>query len=112
MSSNEIKAKIEIINNAIENHKKYIEDDKKTNKNIILLIIMFSIILVISNTVIDKSISFLDVVSISLFVASSYDFMQSMVIRNLDNKSKLEELELGLKYYKNILNNKNNINQE
>ena len=107
MTKEEIKLKIELIEENIKFHKEYIEFDKKTNKIMIILMVLFFIILLISNTLIDKNIGFLDVFSISLFTATSYNFTQKALKTNLDNKFKLEKLELDLKFYKTMLNDEN-----
>ena len=107
MTKEELQSKIELIEENIKFHKEFIEFDKKTNKSMIILMVLFFIILLISNTLIDKNIGFLDVFSISLFTATSYNFVQKMLEKNLDNKFKLEKLELDLKYYKHMLNDEN-----
>lgn len=104
MTKEEIKLKIELIEENIKFHKEFMDFDKKTNKSMTILMVLFFIILVIGNTVIDRNISFLDVFSISLFTATSYNFIQKTLEKNLDNKFKLEKLELDLKYYKAMLN--------
>lgn len=107
MTKEELQSKIELIEENIKFHKEFIEFDKKTNKSMIILMVLFFIILLISNTLIDKNIGFLDVFSISLFTTTSYNFIQRMFEKQLDNKFKLEKLELDLKYYKHMLNNEN-----
>ena len=104
MTKEEIKLKIELIEENIKFHKEFMDFDKKTNKSMTILMVLFFIILVIGNTVIGRNISFLDVFSISLFTATSYNFIQKTLEKNLDNKFKLEKLELDLKYYKHMLN--------
>ena len=104
MTKEELQSKIELIEENIKFHKEFIDFDKKTNKSMIILMVLFFIILLISNTLIDKNIGFLDVFSISLFTATSYNFTQKALKTNLDNKFKLEKLELDLKYYKAMLN--------
>ena len=104
MTKEELQSKIELIEENIKFHKEFMEFDKKTNKIMIILTVLFFIILLLSNTLIDKNIGFLDVFSISLFTATSYNFVQKMLEKNLDNKFKLEKLELDLKYYKAMLN--------
>ena len=104
MTKEELQSKIELIEENIKFHKEFMEFDKKTNKSMIILMVLFFIILLLSNTLIDKNIGFLDVFSISLFTATSYNFVQKMLEKNLDNKFKLEKLELDLKYYKAMLN--------
>ena len=107
MTKEEIKLKIELIEENIKFHKEFMDFDKKTNKSMTILMVLFFIILVIGNTVIGRNISFLDVFSISLFTATSYNFIQKTLEKNLDNKFKLEKLENELNYYKAMLNNKN-----
>ena len=107
MTKEELQSKIELIEENIKFHKEFIDFDKKTNKSMIILMVLFFIILLISNTLIDKNIGFLDVFSISLFTTTSYNFIQRMFEKQLDNKFKLEKLELDLKYYKHMLNNEN-----
>ena len=104
MTKEEIKLKIESIEENIKFHKEFMDFDKKTNKRMIFLMSLFFIVLLLSNTLIDRNINFLDVFSISLFTATSYNFVQKMLEKNLDNKFKLEKLELDLKYYKAMLN--------
>lgn len=104
MTKEEIKLKIELIEENIKFHKEFMDFDKKTNKSMTILMVLFFIILVIGNTVIDRNISFLDVFSISLFTATSYNFIQKTLEKNLDNKFKLEKLENELNYYKAMLN--------
>lgn len=106
MTKEEIKLKIELIEENIKFHKEFMDFDKKTNKSMTILMVLFFIILVIGNTVIDRNISFLDVFSISLFTATSYNFIQKTLEKNLDNKFKLEKLENELNYYKAMLNEK------
>ena len=107
MTKEELQSKIELIEENIKFHKEFIDFDKKTNKSMIILMVLFFIILLISNTLIDKNIGFLDVFSISLFTATSYNFTQNALKKNLDNKFKLEKLELDLKFYKTMLNDEN-----
>ena len=104
MTKEEIKLKIELIEENIKFHKEFMDVDKKTNKSMTILTVLFFIILVIGNTVIGRNISFLDVFSISLFTATSYNFIQKTLEKNLDNKFKLEKLENELNYYKAMLN--------
>ena len=104
MTKEEIKLKIELIEENIKFHKEFIDFDKKTNKRMICLMVLFFIILLIGNTIIDRDINFLDVFSISLFTSTSYNFIQRVIEKELDNKFKLEKLELDLKYYKAMLN--------
>ena len=104
MTKEEIKLKIELIEENIKFHKEFMDFDKKTNKSMTILMVLFFIILVIGNTVIGRNISFLDVFSISLFTATSYNFIQKTLEKNLDNKFKLEKLENELNYYKAMLN--------
>ena len=106
-SREELQSKIELIEENIKFHKEFIEFDKKTNKSMTILMVLFFIILLLSNTLIDKNIGFLDVFSISLFTATSYNFIQKTLEKNLDNKFKLEKLELDLKIYKTMLNDEN-----
>ena len=89
MTKEELQSKIELIEENIKFHKEFMEFDKKTNKSMIILMVLFFIILLISNTLIDKNIGFLDVFSISLFTTTSYNFVQKMLEKNLDNKFKL-----------------------
>ena len=107
MTKEEIKLKIELIEENIKFHKEFMDFDKKTNKSMIILMVLFFIILLISNTLIDRNINFLDVFSISLFTITSYNFIQKTLEKNLDNKFKLEKLENELNYYKAMLNNEN-----
>ena len=107
MTKEELQSKIELIEENIKFHKEFMEFDKKTNKSMIILMVLFFIILLISNTLIDKNIGFLDVFSISLFTTTSYNFIHRIFEKQLDNKCKLEKLELDLKYYKHMLNNEN-----
>ena len=94
MTKEELQSKIELIEENIKFHKEFIDFDKKTNKSMIILMVLFFIILLISNTLIDKNIGFLDVFSISLFTTTSYNFIH-------------RKLEIDLKYYKHMLNNEN-----
>ena len=107
MTKEELQSKIELIEENIKFHKEFIDFDKKTNKSMIILMVLFFIILLISNTLIDKNIGFLDVFSISLFTTTSYNFIHRIFEKQLDNKCNLEKLELDLKYYKHMLNNEN-----
>ena len=104
MTKEEIKLKIESIEENIKFHKEFMDFDKKTNKRMIFLMSLFFIVLLLSNTLIDRNINFLDVFSISLFTATSYNFIQKTLEKNLDNKFKLEKLENELNYYKAMLN--------
>lgn len=104
MTKEEIKLKIELIEENIKFHKEFMDFDKKTNKRMIFLMSLFFIVLLLSNTLIDRNINFLDVFSISLFTATSYNFIQKTLEKNLDNKFKLEKLENELNYYKAMLN--------
>lgn len=107
MTKEEIKLKIELIEENIKFHKEFMDFDKKTNKSMTILMVLFFIVLLLSNTLIDRNINFLDVFSISLFTTTSYNFIQRMFEKQLDNKCKLEKLELDLKYYKHMLNDEN-----
>ena len=104
MTKEEIKLKIELIEENIKFHKEFMDFDKKTNKRMIFLMSLFFIVLLLSNTLIDRNINFLDVFSISLFTITSYNFIQKTLEKNLDNKFKLEKLENELNYYKAMLN--------
>ena len=104
MTKEELQLKIELIEENIKFHKEFMDFDKKTNKRMIFLMSLFFIVLLLSNTLIDRNINFLDVFSISLFTITSYNFIQKTLEKNLDNKFKLEKLELDLKYYKHMLN--------
>ena len=104
MTKEKWETKIKIIEENIKWHKEFMDFDKKTNKRMICLMVLFFIILLIGNTITDRDINFLDVFSISLFTATSYNFIQRMFEKQLDNKFKLEKLELDLKYYKAMLN--------
>ena len=107
MTKEKWETKIKIIEENIKWHKEFMDFDKKTNKRMICLMVLFFIILLIGNTIIDRDINFLDVFSISLFTATSYNFTQKVLKTNLDNKFKLEKLELDLKFYKTMLNDEN-----
>ena len=107
MTKEELQSKIELIEENIKFHKEFMDFDKKTNKRMIFLMSLFFIVLLLSNTLIDRNINFLDVFSISLFTITSYNFIQKTLEKNLDNKFKLEKLENELNYYKAMLNNEN-----
>ena len=104
MTKEELQSKIELIEENIKFHKEFMDFDKKTNKRMIFLMSLFFIVLLLSNTLIDRNINFLDVFSISLFTATSYNFIQKTLEKNLDNKFELEKLENELNYYKAMLN--------
>lgn len=64
MTKEKLETKIKIIEENIKWHKEFMDFDKKTNKRMICLMVLFFIIFLIGNTIIDRDINFLDVFSI------------------------------------------------
>lgn len=102
MTKEELRHKIEFIEQKIECNRKIRELDRKDNRRLIFLSILTFIVLLLLDIVI-KDLSTINVFSISLATVSTYDMFKCMCKRKLDAEFELRCLKTDLAYYKSVL---------
>jgi hypothetical protein len=105
MTKEEVEVAIKRTEIDIELTKQFIEFNKREDKRIIFVSILAFIAVALINIEGGNS-NFASMLSISIFTTSVYSMIEKTVSQKRDNKLKLEKLEHDLKYYKYILDNK------
>ena len=102
MTKEELRHKVEFIEQKIECNRKIREFDRKDNRRLIFLSILTFIGLLLLD-IVTKDLSTIHVFSISLFTVSTYDMLKCMCKRKVDNEFELRCLKIDLAYYKSVL---------